>query len=301
MDNKVNVYPPFFSVIIPTYNRNYCILDAIESVLNQTFVSYELIIVDDASSDNTFEIIENINDQRIKYVRNEVNKGQSASLNVGAGIAKGKYLAFLDSDDLWECNFLSSFILKINQLPNIHCFYCWLNTEVGIYKNWRLNGNVYSEALFNGELSSTITLVVSKYAFDKVSGFDESFTFGNDDDICFRLSKEFEFSLIPEPLAFSRALDINAMTKNGLSLANGKRKLLEKYEKDIQTLLGRNKLARKYYELSNNYLLAGDLENFKYYLNHAIMLRFKRTPVILRNVLFNLNKLYKFRNVRKGL
>ncbi len=297
---KINIIP-FFSVIIPTYNRAYCISEAVQSVLNQTFDCFELIIVDDASIDNTFEILKNFKDQRIKYVRNEANKGQSASLNVGAEIATGKFLAFLDSDDLWECNFLSSFYLSINQSPQLHCFYCWLNTELGIYKKWVLNGNVYHEALRNGELSSTITLVVSKYAFDMVKGFDESFTFGNDDDICFRLSKEFEFSLIPEPLASSRALDINAMTKNGLSLANGKRKLLEKYEKDILTLLGRKKLARKYYELSNNYLLAGDFETFEFYLNHAILLNFKSSPAILRNVFFNFIKLYKLKNVRKGL
>ena len=107
----------FFSVIIPTYNRAYCISEAVHSILDQTFENYELIIVDDASTDNTFEIIENINDQRIKYLRNEANKGQSASLNIGAAIAKGRYLAFLDSDDLWENNFLSSFdFVKISKV-----------------------------------------------------------------------------------------------------------------------------------------------------------------------------------------
>ena len=290
----------FFSIIIPTYNRAYCISDAVQSVLNQTFDNFELIIVDDASTDITFEIIENINDHRIKYVRNEANKGQSASLNVGAAIAKGRYLAFLDSDDLWENNFLSSFYLKINQFPKIDCFYCWLNTESGIYKKWKLYGSVYSQALHNGELSSTITLVISKYSFDKVHGFDESFSFGNDDDICFRLSKEFDFYLIPEPLAMARALDSNAMTKNGISLANGKRKLLEKYENDILTLLGSNQLARKYYELSNNYLLAGDFEIFKFYLKKAITLKYKRSPIVIGNVLFELLKIYKLRNVRNS-
>ena len=192
---------------------------------------------------------------------------------------------------------------KINQFPNIDCFYCWLNTETGIYKKWKLNGRIYSQALHNGELSSTITLVISKYSFDKVHGFDESFSFGNDDDICFRLSKEFDFYLIPEPLAMARALDSNAMTKNGISLANGKRKLLEKYENDILTLLGSNQLARKYYELSNNYLLAGDFEIFKFYLKRYIIYINYFIVYIKTCIRYNIKNitLLRFKRVNNGV
>ncbi len=293
--------PPFFSVIIPTFNRSYCIQDAINSVLNQSFVDFELIVIDDASLDDTELILENFKDSGVKYFKNPINKGQSTSLNNGALKANGKYLCFLDSDDLWEKDFLLSFHNEICDFPKHKCFYCWLNTENGIYRKWYLEGNIYKEVLLIGELSSTITLVVSKEAFMQVNGFDELLSFGNDDDICFRLSKQFEFKLIPKPLAKSRAIDTNAMTKNSISLAKGKGKLLEKYKHEILKLLGKKVLSWKYYELSNNYLLAGDISNFKMNLMTALRLRFENYPQFFHRAAFQLIFLYKYPHVRKSL
>lgn len=90
---------PFFSVIIPTYNRAKYIKKAIESVLNQTFSDFELIIADDASTDNTKEIVSSIKDSRIIYFKNEKNLERCITRNKGIQMAKGKYIAFLDSDD----------------------------------------------------------------------------------------------------------------------------------------------------------------------------------------------------------
>jgi glycosyltransferase involved in cell wall biosynthesis len=291
----------FFSVIIPTFNRSYCILDAINSVLNQTFGDFEVIIIDDGSTDSSFDIINQIDDSRLIVNKNITSEGASASRNKAAGLATGKYLAFLDSDDFWEVNFLYEFKKSIERHPQIQCFYCWLNTEKGIYSKWYLEGEIYSKALEQGELSSTITLVISKMAFLMVKGFDISFSNCDDDDLCFRLAKEFEFKLIPKPLAKSRAIDTNAMTKNGISLAKGKEKLLEKYKHDIFTLLGKKVLSRKYYQLSNNYLLAGDISKFKLNLMAALKLRFENQPGFFHVVAFKLIFLYKYRYVRKSL
>ena len=295
------IFKPFFSVIIPTYNRSYCVLEAVNSVLNQSYSNFEIIIIDDGSTDNTDLIIQNVKDERVKYYKNKVNVGQSASLNNGASLANGKYLCFLDSDDLWENDFLSSFYDQINEFQKVSCFYCWLNTEDGVYKQWNLDGWIYKSALLNGELSSTITLVVSSEAFLDVSGFDVALSYGNDDDFCFRLAKKYEFALLPLPLAKSRTIDTNAITKQSLTLANGKSKLLEKYKYDILTLLGKKVLSRKYYELSNNYLLAGDISNFKLNLRTALKLRFENHPAFFHLVAFKLIFLYKYPHVRKSL
>ena len=88
------------SVIIPTYNRAHLIKRSVDSVLNQTYKNLELIIVDDGSTDNTKEIIDSINDDRIVYVKQE-NQGACAARNKGIDLAKGKYIAFQDSDDVW--------------------------------------------------------------------------------------------------------------------------------------------------------------------------------------------------------
>lgn len=92
---------PLISVIIPTYNRGSLILGAVNSVLNQTYRNIELLVVDDCSTDNTSQILENLKDSRIKYIRLEKNSGACTARNKGIEYASGEFIAFNDSDDLW--------------------------------------------------------------------------------------------------------------------------------------------------------------------------------------------------------
>jgi glycosyltransferase involved in cell wall biosynthesis len=90
---------PYFSIITPTYNRAKFLTKTIQSVINQSFQNWEYIIIDDASTDNSSEIIKSFNDERIVYVKNDLNIERSASRNKAISLAKGKYICFLDSDD----------------------------------------------------------------------------------------------------------------------------------------------------------------------------------------------------------
>ena len=92
------------SIIMITYNRGLYIRKAIESVLKQSYKDWELIIIDDCSTDDTAEIIKSINDERIKYFRNEINLGISKSRNRALSLCKGEFVAVLDSDDFWIQN-----------------------------------------------------------------------------------------------------------------------------------------------------------------------------------------------------
>ena len=97
------------SIIMPSYNTGTFIKETIDSVLAQTYVYWELIIVDDCSTDNTDEIVnEYLTDKRIHYMKNEINSGAAVSRNRALRMAKGKWIAFLDSDDLWEPEKLES-------------------------------------------------------------------------------------------------------------------------------------------------------------------------------------------------
>lgn len=98
------------SVIMPAYNSGLFISKAIDSVINQTYIDWELLIVDDCSTDNTAEIVSDylIKDKRIKYFKNLSNSGAAASRNKAVKEAKGQYLAFLDSDDIWKSKSLRS-------------------------------------------------------------------------------------------------------------------------------------------------------------------------------------------------
>ena len=110
------------SVIIPTYNRAHLIKRSAQSVLNQTYKNLELIIVDDGSTDNTKEVIDSLNDERIVYVKQE-NHGVSSARNTGINVANGKYIAFQDSDDIWHSDKLEKQIntLKQNNADIVFC------------------------------------------------------------------------------------------------------------------------------------------------------------------------------------
>ncbi|HRS54346.1 MAG TPA: glycosyltransferase family A protein [Bacteroidales bacterium] len=131
----------FFSIITPTFNRAKLLNNTIVSVLNQTFKNWELIIIDDASTDNTYNIVHNFNEKRIKYIKNNVNLERSRSRNKGIEAACGEYICFLDSDDLWEDDHLKNIYnyLINNNLPKVLIFtnYKWLY-ENGNYKNIEL-------------------------------------------------------------------------------------------------------------------------------------------------------------------
>lgn len=89
------------SIIMPSYNTEQYIAKSIQSVRNQTYTNWELIIVDDCSTDNTDEVVASISDNRIRYLKNEKNSGAAVSRNRALREAKGRWIAFLDSDDLW--------------------------------------------------------------------------------------------------------------------------------------------------------------------------------------------------------
>jgi glycosyltransferase involved in cell wall biosynthesis len=90
------------SIIIPTFNRAGAIKRAIYSCLNQTYQNIEIIVVDDASNDNTFDVVNSIGDNRIRYYKHKLNKGAGAARNTGLANVKGEYVALLDSDDEWH-------------------------------------------------------------------------------------------------------------------------------------------------------------------------------------------------------
>ena len=100
---------PLFSIILPTYNRASFLRRSIGSILSQTFSDFELLIIDDASTDNTKEIIDGFKDERIRYIRNEKNIERSASRNKGIELSTGKYICFLDSDDAFRQDHLKIF------------------------------------------------------------------------------------------------------------------------------------------------------------------------------------------------
>lgn len=100
LERNQEIASPYFSIIIPAYNASQYIDFALKSVFNQTFQDYEVVVVDDGSTDDTYQVLSQINDRRLRIIRQE-NGGECAARNKGIIEAQGKYLAFLDADDAW--------------------------------------------------------------------------------------------------------------------------------------------------------------------------------------------------------
>jgi glycosyltransferase involved in cell wall biosynthesis len=205
---------PTVSVIIPTYNRALIIKDAIQSVLNQTFSDYEIIVVDDGSTDNTSNVVNDMRSHsgKVRYIYQE-NKGRSAARNIGIRAARGNYVAFLDSDDMFlpeklrvqlmtlknnlDFGMVFSHVLRMDEHGNIL-------EDINQGKE-KLTGWIYPELLFIKKNIITIpSVMVRKRVLNEIGGFDESMHICEDLDLWRRIAMNHQILQMNEPLAIIR-------------------------------------------------------------------------------------------------
>lgn len=198
------------SVIIPAYNSAKFLAESIRSVLDQTFQDFELIVVDDGSTDNTHEIVSDFASPKIKYLYQK-NQGPPTARNAGIRASAGRYIAFLDADDLWLPAKLEYQLKAFRESPRTGVVFCdmhlWISEKSAIFGRPYLQrcvrplprGRVLDELLirFFGHPS---TLLVRKEVFDRIGLFDEKLRYCDDYDMLFRLATQFEFEVVPTPL-----------------------------------------------------------------------------------------------------
>lgn len=278
---------PKVSVIIPTHNRAHLIGRSIQSVLNQTYKDFEIIVVDDGSTDNTREVIKEFQrkDKRIKCIRHEKNKGGSAARNTGIKLARGEYIAFQDSDDEWLPEKLEKQMGFFKNMP----------AEVGIIYSdmWRITRNeksyfyspkimpkhkiIYKQALDYGVSNIGIqTSLIKKEVFDKAGMFDEKFPRFIDLEFFIRLSKYYYFFHIKEPLVnyFDADKGISSNTK---ALITARKLILEKYFEDIKK--DKKILAKHYLGIGTSLCINGEIKEGEIYFAKA----FKTYPDIKKD------------------
>ncbi len=195
---------PKVSVIIPAYNAEQTILETVESVLNQTFRDFEIIVIDDGSSDKTLRILETIQDLRVKVFSYE-NGGVAVARNRGISKASGDYVAFLDHDDLWTPDKIEAQLSCLEKHPNAGVAYSWTQFMRGEKGGHHFilgtpvmhRGNVYSELLKTNFLHSGSNLLARKEAIDAVGGFDPTPKNCEDWDYYLRLAAQYEFEVVP--------------------------------------------------------------------------------------------------------
>ena len=178
---------------------------AIASVIGQSYSNLECIIVDDGSSDNTKQIFNSINDNRLVYIEHDENMGASAARNTGIKHSRGDFIAFLDDDDEWIIDKLEKQVaLLLKSTQNIGLIYSWMRymkDEKELYEsNPKLKGYIFNDMLDKQAIGNSSTLLVRRRVIDTIGGFDESLPRGNDGDFIRRVCRKYEVDFIPKVL-----------------------------------------------------------------------------------------------------
>lgn len=195
------------SIIVPVYNGTNHIERAIYSVMSQTYQNFELIIVNDGSTDNTEEIIRGFKDERIIYIKQE-NKGASYARNRGIKEAQGKYIAFLDADDYWSPSHLSDHIKYLEKHSDyVMSFNRYITVEKDKQKlhawNNQLSGNIYPQLLFiENNIIGTPSVVIRKDILKQSGLFDENMSMCEDLDLWRRISRLGKVRAISKPSTY---------------------------------------------------------------------------------------------------
>ncbi len=256
------IYDPRVSVIIPTFNRSIFIGEAIESVLKQSFGDFEVIVVDDGSSDATVDVVSAIIDDRLIFLTQE-NRGRSAARNRAIALARGKYIAFLDSDDVYLGDKLAWQVAYLDLHPDVDMVY---TSALCIDDQGRLldkqsyvaseEGYIYKEVAFFRPLTITLpTVMLRRKVLDSVGVFDESLDRFEDTDLWRRIAKKHRIGIIAEPTCRLRTHSENAL------IAQDPKTLVQSVEYYVA------KIFREDADVGLNFLQGGASRLFEYYGN----------------------------------
>ncbi|MCK0114775.1 glycosyltransferase family 2 protein [Gelidibacter sp. F63206] len=204
----------FFSIVIPLYNKEKHIKATIESVLAQTFRDFEVIVVNDGSTDGSEAVVNSISDPRITYFKQD-NKGASSARNAAISKASGPYLALLDADDLWQEHYLETINQLIKSHPDHHVFAAAVNIETlnGIIRSVYSIKNIkdkeiyivdYFESSYINTVLTSSSTVVHQSVFDRIGTYDTSLKSGQDTDLWIRIGIQYKVVFINDVLVTYR-------------------------------------------------------------------------------------------------
>lgn len=268
-----------FSVIIPVYNKEAHIKETIASVLNQTYSNFEIILVNDGSTDHSEDIILTINDSRIHYFKTK-NQGVSKARNFGIEKAQGTYIAFLDADDYWYGYHLEEIKNLIDKFPQCGLYCSNYEFNLGkskIIKPYFLNipkdhweGIVkdFFHSSFVYRIAWTSAVIVPKEVLKEMNGFSEKITqgAGEDSNLWIKIALKHNIAFTTR---ISARYNLNA--KNRLSLLDTKKRQFDTFE-EFLTEEKKNTSLKKYLDLYRTefalkHKIAGDFKKFEFYKN----------------------------------
>lgn len=237
---------PEISIIVPTYNYAHFIVDCLESIFSQTYKDFEVIVVDDGSTDDTAQVLEKYKG-RIRYIHQE-NRGLPAARNTGIRAAQGEYLAFLDSDDLWLPNKLDEQIRVLRNDADMGIIFSDASAfnergvmRESILKEENICTGFCFQRLFMGNYLVMPTVMIRKRCLEKSGLFDESLTAVEDYDLWLRISLYYKIGFVSKILAQYRVHPSN-MSKDFYLLVDNEikviQKIIDQYPGPVQKLRG---------------------------------------------------------------
>ena len=267
------------SIIIPTYNRKKLLSISINSILNQTYKNFEIIIVDDNSNDGTEQYIRSLKYDNIIYIRNENTLYAPKSRNIGINHSKGELIAFLDDDDEWYSDKLMHQI-KLFKNEKVGLVYSSIDLffekhNILYSSNPKLKGAIFKNMLLKNYIGATPSVIVRKKALESIKNtkneyFDSSFPARQDYDLWIRICKTWEVDYVKKPLIKQYYRDnINRISSNLNNHLKAHELINKKYKNDIEKYLSKNEkdiiLINQYSFLAAQSIKIDNIYTARYY------------------------------------
>ena len=283
---------PKVSVVMPAYNAMRFLPQTVASVLSQTRQDFELIVVDDGSSDGTDAFVWQQPDVRIRLVK-QTNQGLAAARNAGIAASRGEYIALLDADDLWEPTKLEEQLARITNRPEVglvHTAIRYIN-ETGDEINRVLkvvgDGDVWTKVVVHNPVRCGSTPLIRRECFETVGMFDPALRFSEDWEMWIRIARRYHFATVDKPLTLYRQHGAN-MTKSYRTIMPNFETIIERAFQDApaeHAALKREAYGRAYLFAAWRAFFAHDLQMAESLRKSALeaypKLRFEKNSVSL--------------------
>jgi teichuronic acid biosynthesis glycosyltransferase TuaG len=280
---------PEVSVIIPAYNAAHYLAEAVDSVLRQSFQDFEILVIDDGSTDDTEELMRGYR-TKVRYLRQQ-NSGVAIARNHGIEQSRGRYIAFLDADDTWAAHKLERQLTAMADHKDYRICYSAFTitgpdlTPISVSRS-RRQAHALEDILLRGNVIATPTTVMGERAlFVESGGFDSALSQCADWDMWVRLAALTDFLYIDEPLAWYRRHGAN-MSRNASLLEQDSFRVLEKgfaMEGVADRLRARRRFAfaRNYMVVAGTHFHAGNYRAFARCAARAVIMDFRQASYLM--------------------
>lgn len=277
------------SVIIPTYNRASMLLEALESIFEQTYPVHEIIVVDDGSTDNTREVVENYRD-RVSYIYQQ-NAGPASARNRGLSQATGDYITFLDSDDLYLPRKIEKQVQYLAEHPSVAMVYSsfkWvtLNGEHIQTIPAKLTGRVHHEMIWSKQLIATPSVMFRREILPTIGLFDVTLRILEDQDYWLRIAANYEIGAIEDVILQIRLHSADNLKRDPNKTLEVIEYLLRKNLQSYSPIFRRRVIAHHYYYLISEVMNSEQTNPWKQYAHALSIWCFhKLAPILLGRLL----------------